>query len=188
MTEIADQFSKGLLWFATFEIILEFRNQTIKVSGIKIGPIISRQRNLKERNWNPIEGEKNNGLKDVLIMSLSPKSKAEMEDAAVCPVSSLYPLPPPLSSVPQNPGKLRSCCQFPRLADIRLDWMLWKKAKGGIYSISTLPRSPLELKAAPSSCQKACLHSSPHQSLSPVPFPRRLTCDLDHCLCSFRYR
>lgn len=107
-------------------------------------------------------------------MSLSPKSKAETEDAAACPVSSFYPHPPPLSSVPQDPGVLRNCCQFSELADIPLDWMLWKKVNGGIYSISTLPRSPLELKAAPSSCQKAM----PTQLTPPIP----LTCPLSWAL------
>lgn len=180
------QFSKGLLWVATFEIVLESRNQTIKVSGIKIGPIISRQRNLTGRNWNPIEGEKNNGLKDILIMSSSPKSKAETEDAVACPVSSPYPHPPPLSSVPLEPGVLWNCWQFPMLSDIPLDWMHWKKAKEGIYSISTLPRNPLELKAAPSSCQKVM----PTQLTPPIPLACPLSqglCDLDHHLCSFCY-
>lgn len=80
---------------------------------------------------------------------------------------------PSLLCAPRS-GVLRNCCQFPGLADIPLDWMLWKKANGGIYSISTLPRCPLELKAAPSSRQKAM----PTQLTPPIP----LTCPLSQVL------
>lgn len=88
LTLIAHQLSKGILrntQGCNFGNSLELRKQTIKVSEIKIGPVIGRQTNLKEKKRNPIEGERNNGLKDILIMSLSPKSDAETEDPAACP-------------------------------------------------------------------------------------------------------